>query len=227
MRLMVIIWPDTAKSAKRQFPDETARRFLRSTLKFSRCLVTDVTFVYSPTRLVYSHTLTRPKRVASIAAGVYTMDLHAPYNYLPTYQDQFGYFWPEHGIQQPPVANPDVPQFQHYRPPDALNPAPLHVAPASLPTPAPPPPAARVPVPKVSRKHQAEEPKYTARDLLDIVQTGIKVQLFTAKHGEKGKKLVEFGNAVRSLGIKGSDGVLKTRLQELLTFHEVCLLFCL
>jgi hypothetical protein len=65
------------------------------------------------------------------------------------------------------------------------------------------------------------ELKYSACDLLDIVQTSMKVLFFTVKHGEKGKKLIEFGNAVHALGIKGSEAVLKARLLEVLTFQEV------
>ncbi|KAJ6572353.1 hypothetical protein B0H10DRAFT_2106852 [Mycena sp. CBHHK59/15] len=42
--------------------------------------------------------------------------------------------------------------------------------------------------------------EYSARELFDILQTGIKVKFF--------------------VGIKGSDGILKARLQELLVFHE-------
>ncbi|KAF8177820.1 hypothetical protein K438DRAFT_2181270 [Mycena galopus ATCC 62051] len=93
-----------------------------------------------------------------------------------------------------------------------------HCCPPTVPS-----PALDAPPSKAPRKRQAkssEESKYGARDLLDIVQTAIKVQLFMAKHGEKGKKLVEFGNAVRALGIQGSDAVLKARLLEVLTFHE-------
>ncbi|KAJ7302465.1 hypothetical protein DFH08DRAFT_826643 [Mycena albidolilacea] len=56
--------------------------------------------------------------------------------------------------------------------------------------------------------------------LLDIVQTEIEVGLFTAKHGEKGKKLIEFGTAVRKLGIPGSDATLKSQLLEVMNFHE-------
>jgi hypothetical protein len=63
--------------------------------------------------------------------------------------------------------------------------------------------------------------EYSARELFDIVQTAIKVKIFAAKYGQKGAKDKEFGNMVRGLGIKGSDGILKSRLQDLLVFHEV------
>ncbi|KAF7343288.1 hypothetical protein MVEN_01760900 [Mycena venus] len=104
-----------------------------------------------------------------------------------------------------------------------LNPTPLHIPLAHTPAPVP------VPVPKTKPKRaqgsakapkEPDELKYTARNLRDIVKTAIEVQLFTAKHGEKGKKLIEFGTAVRKLGIEGSDTVLKQRLLEVLTYHE-------
>ncbi|KAJ7236614.1 hypothetical protein C8J57DRAFT_1247603 [Mycena rebaudengoi] len=77
-----------------------------------------------------------------------------------------------------------------------------------------------------AEKDVADPPKrftrstYTARELFDILQTGITVQYFTAKYGERGAKDKEFGNAVHALGISGSDVVLKTRLAELLAYHE-------
>jgi hypothetical protein len=87
-----------------------------------------------------------------------------------------------------------------------------------------------MPVPKVARKRQAnstEEPKYSGRDLRDIVETALEVELFVAQHGDKGKKLAEFGTALRKRGIEGSDNVLKARLLEVLAFHEVHPLFYL
>ncbi|KAF7333908.1 hypothetical protein MSAN_02403600 [Mycena sanguinolenta] len=105
----------------------------------------------------------------------------------------------------------------------ALNPVARDMHPTRDPGPVP---AAAVPAPKATRKpsgkapKEAGEPKYSARNLLDIAQTAIDVQLFAAKYGEKGKKLSEFGAAVRKLGIPGSDGQLKARLMDLLTFHE-------
>ncbi|KAJ6467730.1 hypothetical protein C8R45DRAFT_938386 [Mycena sanguinolenta] len=104
-----------------------------------------------------------------------------------------------------------------------LNPAPRDMHPTQDPCPVP---AADASAPKTTRKptskapKEASEPKYSARNLLDIAQTAIDVQLFAAKYGEKGKKLAEFGTAVRKLGVLGSDGQLKARLMDLLTFHE-------
>ncbi|KAJ7347928.1 hypothetical protein DFH08DRAFT_1001279 [Mycena albidolilacea] len=120
-------------------------------------------------------------------------------------------------------------QTNAYRPQNDAYPAQINAHPAQnvdLAHDPGPAPVLRVPAPKPTRKQPgngSKEPtelKYSARDLLDIVQTAIKVLFFTAKHGEKGKKLIEFGNAVRALGIKGSDAVLKARLLEVLTFHE-------
>jgi hypothetical protein len=82
--------------------------------------------------------------------------------------------------------------------------------------------------PKEPRKRKskaAPEPKYSARNLFDIVQIAIDIDFFTAKHGEKAKKVAELGIAVRKLGIEGSDGVLKSWLLEVLAFHEVRLPF--
>ncbi|KAJ7841221.1 hypothetical protein B0H14DRAFT_2783520 [Mycena olivaceomarginata] len=112
--------------------------------------------------------------------------------------------WPTQ--QQPAVSQ--QPQFlPNYHVPPAPNPA-LHVA---------YPMQSQGPVPTL---HEPSEPKYSARNLLDIVQTAIEVGLLTAKHGEKGKKLIEFGTAVHKLGIPGSDATLKSRLLEVMNFHE-------
>jgi hypothetical protein len=78
-------------------------------------------------------------------------------------------------------------------------------------------------VPAVKGRKKIVE--YSARELFDILQTGIKVRIFAAKYGQKGAKEKEFGNTVRALGIKGSDGILKARLQDLLVFHEVRLIY--
>ncbi|KAJ7312701.1 hypothetical protein DFH08DRAFT_1087523 [Mycena albidolilacea] len=128
--------------------------------------------------------------------------------------------WPTQ--QQPAVSQ--QPQFlPNYHVPPAPNPA-LHVAyPMQSQGPVH---TLHVPAPKSTRKQPANaakepsEPKYSPRNLLDIVQTAIEVGLFTAKHGEKGKKLIEFGTAVRKLGIAGSDATLKSRLLEVMNFHE-------
>jgi hypothetical protein len=80
-----------------------------------------------------------------------------------------------------------------------------------------------MPVPKAGRKRQAnttEEPKYSGRDLRDIVETALEVELFAAQHGDKGKKLAEFGTALRKRGIEGSDNVLKARLLEVLASNQ-------
>ncbi|KAJ7827721.1 hypothetical protein B0H13DRAFT_2373675 [Mycena leptocephala] len=122
---------------------------------------------------------------------------------------------------QPPAYLPvDAPY-----PVNAPDPALFNVYRAPLPLPMLPPPL-NVSAPKEPRKRQAKdkdkesEPKYSACNLLDIVQTALAVQIFTAKHGEKNKKLAEFATAVHKLGIEGSDGVLKARLLEVLAYHE-------
>jgi hypothetical protein len=80
-----------------------------------------------------------------------------------------------------------------------------------------------LPAPAIKGRKKTTE--YSARELFDILQTGIKVKIFAAKYGQKGAKEKEFGNTVRALGIKGSDGILKARLQDLLVFHEVRLIY--
>jgi hypothetical protein len=145
-------------------------------------------------------------------------------NYHPPYGAQWGSAWPAQ--QQPAPYQPQF--FPNYYVPPASHPGPREVPHAQNP---PSTPVPDIPAPNAPRKQPAKtskepvEPKYSARDLLDIVQSAIKVGLFTAKHGEKGKKLAEFGTTVRALGIQGSDTVLKSRLMEVLAFHEVRLLF--
>jgi hypothetical protein len=152
---------------------------------------------------------------------------HPNYDTFNVYGLQRELGWPTQ--QQPAVSQ--QPQFlPNYHVPPAPNPA-LHVAyPMQSQGPVP---TLHVPAPKSTRKQppnaakEPSEPKYSARNLLDIVQTAIEVGLFTAKHGEKGKKLIEFGTAVRKLGIPGSDATLKSRLLEVMNFHEVRLLIYL
>ncbi|KAJ6596669.1 hypothetical protein B0H10DRAFT_2232329 [Mycena sp. CBHHK59/15] len=158
-----------------------------------------------------------------------------------SFHDEFPWLWDGLSQQQPlapyrdPVAFEPYPNvypyddnFQFYIPPvhPAPNAAPLHIPLAHTLVPVP---ALDVPAPKPKPKRaqgsakapkEPDELKYTARNLRDIVETAIEVELFTAKHGEKGKKLSEFGAAVRKLGIEGSDAVLKQRLLEVLTYHE-------
>lgn len=140
---------------------------------------------------------------------------------------QWGLGWPTQ--QQPAVSQ--QPQFlPNYYVPPAPKPALQDAYPRQIQGAVP---ALHVPAPKSTRKQPANAPKepgeskYSARNLLDIVQTAIEVGLFTAKHGEKGKKLIEFGTAVRKLGIPGSDATLKSRLLEVMNFHEVRPLICL
>ncbi|KAJ7838587.1 hypothetical protein B0H14DRAFT_2788858 [Mycena olivaceomarginata] len=139
------------------------------------------------------------------------------YDY-PNY-DNFNLYGLQRELGWPTQQQPAVSQQPQFLPN-------CHVPPAPNPALHGPVPTLHVPAPKSMRKQPANaakepsEPKYSARNLLDIVQTAIEVRLFTAKHGEKGKKLIEFGTAVRKLGIPGSDATLKSRLLEVMKFHE-------
>ncbi|KAJ7842505.1 hypothetical protein B0H13DRAFT_2413619 [Mycena leptocephala] len=139
------------------------------------------------------------------------------------YVDLYDWQWPDMNTQQPQAAYYPSMQFQHYNPVNATNPGLAHVPPTRLPFPEPLPVTPVISAPKEPRKRKskaAPEPKYSARNLFDIVQIAIDIDFFTAKHGEKAKKVAELGIAVRKLGIEGSDGVLKSRLLEVLAFHE-------
>jgi hypothetical protein len=63
--------------------------------------------------------------------------------------------------------------------------------------------------------------KYTKRQLYDLIQVALEVNFFMAQRGEKGATLKAFGNGCRKLGIKGSNGVLKDRMFQLLAYHDV------
>jgi hypothetical protein len=143
-------------------------------------------------------------------------DLTQPYQ--PTLEDVYG---PYAGLPAPVAPQYAVPYFGY---------PPAHLAPPRMPL-ISLPPRSNVPAAKGKAKARPKSPKkggragFTARDLMDILMTGIEVEFYTAKHGEKGAKEHEFGTAIRKLGIQGSDQVFKTRLNELLIFHEVRLLF--
>ncbi|KAJ6576773.1 hypothetical protein B0H10DRAFT_2236245 [Mycena sp. CBHHK59/15] len=121
-----------------------------------------------------------------------------------SFHDEFPWLWDGLSQQQPLAPYRDPVVFEPY--PNV----PLHIPLAHTLVPVP---ALDVPAPKPKPKRaqgsakapkEPDELKYTARNLRDIVETAIEVELFTAKHGEKGKKLSEFGAAVRKLGIEGS-----------------------
>ncbi|KAJ7842902.1 hypothetical protein B0H13DRAFT_2676486 [Mycena leptocephala] len=123
------------------------------------------------------------------------------------YEDLYDWQWPDMNAQQPQAAYYPSMQFQHYNPVNATNPGLPHVPPTRLPSPEPLPVIPVVSAPKEPRKRKskaAPEPKYSARNLFDIVQIAIDIDFFTA-------------NMERRLR---SDGVLKSRLLEVLAFHE-------
>ncbi|KAF7354260.1 hypothetical protein MVEN_01114000 [Mycena venus] len=151
-----------------------------------------------------------------------------------SFREEYPFLWENLLPQQPPAGYQEplaAPQYFHdtshdfYGPPVANAPY-LHVPRTPIAPYFTQPPVIEPSAPKPKAKQAtkaSKEPdklKYTGRDLRDIVETALEVQLFTAKHGEKGKKLVEFGTAVRKLGVKGSDTVLKSRLLEVLAYHE-------
>ncbi|KAJ6629024.1 hypothetical protein B0H10DRAFT_1939923 [Mycena sp. CBHHK59/15] len=152
-----------------------------------------------------------------------------PYHYQPTYQDVYGFNWPIPATpvtpatqQQPPARYADYADYAQY--PTTLhfnqvNVNPPTVEPPRTPFTTLPAQSANVPVTKKKEKKPCTS-VYTAHELFDILQTAIDVQLYTAKHGEKGAKDKEFGTAVRKRHIQGNDTVLKTRVAELLVFHE-------
>ncbi|KAF7328546.1 hypothetical protein MVEN_02542300 [Mycena venus] len=151
-----------------------------------------------------------------------------------SFREEYPFLWENLLPQQPPAGYQEplaAPQYFHdtshdfYGPPVANAPY-LHVPRTPIAPYFTQPPVIEPSAPKPKAKQatkaskEPDELKYTGRDLRDIVETALEVQLFTAKHGEKGKKLVEFGTAVRKLGVKGSDTVLKSRLLEVLAYHE-------
>lgn len=63
---------------------------------------------------------------------------------------------------------------------------------------------------------------FTARELFDILQAALEVKLFQAKHGEKGEREEEMTTRIKQQGVQGSKAIFKTRLNELLIWHQVC-----
>ncbi|KAF7373040.1 hypothetical protein MSAN_00511500 [Mycena sanguinolenta] len=154
------------------------------------------------------------------------MSYQVPHSNL-SFRDEYSFLWEPVPQQQQPVYpappfQPHYPHDFHFYAPPTLNVPPQQ--PHLLSLPSTPVPLSMVngadSVPARKRAKEPSEPKYSARDLRDIVETALEVGLFTAKHGEKTKKLAEFGAAVRKLGIMGSDAVLKARLLDTLTYHE-------
>jgi hypothetical protein len=56
--------------------------------------------------------------------------------------------------------------------------------------------------------------------LFEVVQAAITVKFFEAKHGEKGEREKQMGNMLRKSGVQGSNAVMRTRMLELLVWHE-------
>jgi hypothetical protein len=63
--------------------------------------------------------------------------------------------------------------------------------------------------------------RFTAKELFEVVQAAITVKFFEAKHGEKGEREKQMGNLLRNSGVQGSNVVMRTRMLELLVWHEV------
>ncbi|KAJ7732849.1 hypothetical protein B0H16DRAFT_173294 [Mycena metata] len=150
------------------------------------------------------------------------------YNYPPfqppiIYTDVSGFTW-----------HPEAPAAQHHPEPSIYVPQQFS-QPYPDPTPRMPFAPITAPVVNASTAPKApaapkalKEPKkstrgagaYTAQQLLDIVLCAVSLDFFMAKFGEKGAKEKQFGEMVRERGIQGSDGQLKSRLLELLAYHE-------
>ncbi|KAF7358813.1 hypothetical protein MSAN_01220600 [Mycena sanguinolenta] len=180
------------------------------------------TFNFPPTNLGYEHP-TGPLHVLDPGAQLGP----APYSELyPAYAPELGAFDEFPFALLPGLDAVDqlhLPTVDTLHIPAQNASIPMGAQKASVPrvdTPTLDAPASDASTEKSKGKKGRKAPTYIACELFDILQTGIQVKFFTPKYGEKGAKEKEFGNAVRALGIKGSDGVLKTRLLELLTFHE-------
>ncbi|KAJ6623186.1 hypothetical protein B0H10DRAFT_2431556 [Mycena sp. CBHHK59/15] len=128
-----------------------------------------------------------------------------PYHHQPTYQDAYGFNWPipatpvTPATQQQPLARyadyadyVQYPTTLHF---NQVNVNPPTVEPPQTPFATLPAQSANVPI---TKKKEKKPPL----------------------HGEKGAKDKEFGTAVCKRHIQGSDAVLKTRVAELLVFHE-------
>jgi len=63
--------------------------------------------------------------------------------------------------------------------------------------------------------------RFTAKELFEVVQAAITVKFFEAKHGKKGEREKQMGNLLRKSGVQGSNAVMRTRMLELLVWHEV------
>ncbi|KAF7354401.1 hypothetical protein MVEN_01129100 [Mycena venus] len=126
-----------------------------------------------------------------------------------SFREEYPFLWENLLPQQPPAGYQEplaAPQYFHdtshdfYGPPVANAPY-LHVPRTPIAPYFTQPPVIEPSAPKPKAKQAtkaSKEPdklKYTGCDLRDIIETALEVQLFTAKHGEKGKKLVEFGTA--------------------------------
>ena len=99
--------------------------------------------------------------------------------------------------------------------------APIH--PAANPQPSAIQPKATSTPSKTSAATRRTAP-FTGKELFELIQAAIAVKFFEAKHGEKGHKVKEMGSLLRAQGIPGSDNIFKTRMLEMLAWHEVC--FC-
>ena len=53
------------------------------------------------------------------------------------------------------------------------------------------------------------------------MQAALDVRIFEAKFGERGDAEKTMGDKVREHGIMGSNGLFKTRMLEMLIWHEV------
>ena len=96
--------------------------------------------------------------------------------------------------------------------------APVHPAANPQPTPVQPKAICTTSVTSAATRRTAP---FTGKELFELVQAAIAVKFFEAKHGEKGHKVKEMGTLLRAQGIPGSDGIFKTRMVEILAWHEV------
>jgi hypothetical protein len=67
---------------------------------------------------------------------------------------------------------------------------------------------------------------FSAKELFEVLQAALEVRIFEAKFGERKNTEIAMGDMVRGHGIAGSNGLFKTRMLEMLTWHEVRVSTC-
>lgn len=62
---------------------------------------------------------------------------------------------------------------------------------------------------------------FSAKELFEVVQAALNVRIFEAKFGERGDTEKAMGDKIQEHGVLGSNGLFKTRMLEMLVWHEV------